>query len=201
MRELKHLIYLESLLDQVNNELVRKAQDDGGIAIGYTCFHAPEVLLNLGKAFSVRLRSPHTNSMEMATYYMANNSCEFSRAILEQALEGGYRFLDGVAAVDVCEAGNRAWENFEILKCQGEDKDEFFICNLDVPYSDDEDCVEHIEEQVSRKILKPMHENYGIDISDASVRAAVAEHNEVSRVLTEIGDFRKLDNPPITGYE
>ena len=201
MRELKHLIYLESLLDQVNNELVRKGQEDGGIAIGFTCFHAPEVFLNVGRAFSVRLRAPRTNSMEMATYYMANNSCEFSRAILEQALEGGFQFLDGVAAVDVCEAGNRAWENFEILKCQGPDKKKFFINNLDVPYSDDEDCVEHIVEQVTRKILKPMHDNYDIDISDASIREAVREHNELSRVLTEIGEFRKLPNPPITGYE
>ena len=44
----------------------------------------------LGSCFSVRLRAPHTTSMELATYYMANNSCEFSRAILERALEGNY---------------------------------------------------------------------------------------------------------------
>ena len=201
MRELKHLIYLESLLDNCNNELVREAQAEGSRAIGYTCFHAPEVLLNLGNCFSVRLRSPHTSSMEMATYYMANNSCEFARAILEQALEGGYNFLDGIIGVDVCEAGNRAMENIELLKCHGKDKDKFFVSHLDVPYSDDEDCVEHIVDQVTRKILNPLHEKYGVDISDASVRAAIEEHNAVSRVLTEIGEFRKLDNPPITGYE
>lgn len=59
----------------------------------------------------------------------------------------------------------------------------------------------HTVEQVSRKILTPMHENYGVDISDAAIRAAVAEHNEVSRIITELGSFRKLDNPIITGYE
>ena len=92
-------------------------------------------------------------------------------------------------------------ENMEIMHVQGGDKDKFFWCNLDVPYSDDEDCVEHTVEQVSRKILKPMHENYGVDISDAAIRAAVAEQNEISRIITELGAFRKLDNPPITGYE
>ena len=40
--------------------------------------------------------------MELATYYMANNSCEFSRAILERALEGNYGFLHAMAGVDVC---------------------------------------------------------------------------------------------------
>ena len=201
MKELKHLIYFENLLEDANNELVRKAEAEGDLAIGYTCFHAPEVLLNLGNCFSVRLRAPHTNSMELATYYMANNSCEFSRALLERALEGNYGFLHAMAGVDVCEANNRAIENMEIMHMQGEDKEKFFYCNLDIPYSDDEDCVEHIREQVSRKILKPLRENYGVDTSDAAIRAAVREHNEVCRILTEIGELRKLDIPPITGYE
>ena len=60
---------------------------------------------------------------------------------------------------------------------------------------------QHICEQVSRKILKPLRENYGVDTSDAAIRAAVREHNEVCRILTEIGELRKLDIPPITGYE
>ena len=201
MKELKHLIYFENLLEDANNELVRRAEAEGDLAIGYTCFHAPEVLLNLGNCFSVRLRAPHTNSMELATYYMANNSCEFSRALLERALEGNYSFLHAMAGVDVCEANNRAIENMEIMHMQGEDKEKFFYCNLDIPYSDDEDCVEHIREQVSRKILKPLGENYGVDTSDAAIRAAVREHNEVCRILTEIGELRKLDIPPITGYE
>ena len=201
MKDLKHLIYFENLLEDANNELVRRAEAEGDLAIGYTCFHAPEVLLNLGNCFSVRLRAPHTNSMELATYYMANNSCEFSRALLERALEGNYSFLHAMAGVDVCEANNRAIENMEIMHMQGEDKEKFFYCNLDIPYSDDEDCVEHIREQVSRKILKPLGENYGVDTSDAAIRAAVREHNEVCRILTEIGELRKLDIPPITGYE
>ena len=201
MKELKHLIYFESLLEDTNNELVRKAESEGDLALGYTCFHAPEVLMNLGNCFSVRLRAPHTNSMELATYYMANNSCEFARALLERALEGNYAFLHAMIGVDVCEANNRAIENMEIMHMQGEDKDKFFYCNLDIPYSDDEDCVEHIREQVSRKILKPLRENYGIDTSDDAIRAAVSEHNEVCRILTEIGELRKLDIPPITGYE
>ena len=31
--------------------------------------------------------------------------------------------------------------------------------------------------------------------------AAVEQQNEVSRLINEIGDYRKLDNPTITGYE
>ena len=60
MKDLKHLIYFENLLENADNELVRQAQADGGLAIGYTCFHIPEVILNCDKMFSVRLRAPNT---------------------------------------------------------------------------------------------------------------------------------------------
>ncbi len=201
MKDLKHLYYFENLLNEANNELVRQAQAEGGIAVGYTCYHMPEVLLNLDKCFSVRLRAPRTGSMDIAPYYMSNCTCEYSRALLERGLEGGYKFLDAMAGVDVCECMNRSMENMELLDVADPEKKGFFWCNLDSPCHDNEDAVTHVTEQVTRKVLKPLHENYGVDISDASVRRAVAEHNEVCRLITEIGEYRKLDNPTITGYE
>ncbi|MDY4661943.1 2-hydroxyacyl-CoA dehydratase family protein [Pseudoflavonifractor capillosus] len=201
MRDLKHLYYFEKLLDDANNELVRQAKADGRLALGYTCYHMPEVLLNLEGCFSVRLRAPRTGSMEVATYYMSNATCEYARALLERGLEGGYKFLDAMAGVDVCECMNRSMENMELLGVNDPDKKNFFWCNLDSPCSDNEDCVEHLREQLSRKILKPLRENFGIDTSDQAIRDAVARHNEVCRLITEIGNYRKLDNPTITGYE
>ena len=201
MRDLKHLYYFEKLLDDANNELVRQAKAEGRLALGYTCYHMPEVLLNLEGCFSVRLRAPRTGSMEVATYYMSNATCEYARALLERGLEGGYKFLDAMAGVDVCECMNRSMENMELLGVSDPDKKNFFWCNLDSPCSDNEDCVEHLREQLSRKILKPLRENFGIDTSDQAIRDAVARHNEVCRLITEIGNYRKPDNPTITGYE
>ena len=201
MRDLKHLYYFEKLLDDANNALVRQAKEEGRLALGYTCYHMPEVLLNLEGCFSVRLRAPRTGSMEVATYYMSNATCEYARALLERGLEGGYKFLDAMAGVDVCECMNRSMENMELLGVSDPDKKGFFWCNLDSPCSDNEDCVEHLREQLSRKILKPLRENYGIDTSDQAIRDAVARHNEICRLITEIGNYRKLDNPTITGYE
>lgn len=201
MRDLKHLYYFEKLLDDANNALVRQAKADGRLALGYTCYHMPEVLLNLEGCFSVRLRAPRTGSMEVATYYMSNATCEYARALLERGLEGGYKFLDAMAGVDVCECMNRSMENMELLGVSDPDKKGFFWCNLDSPCSDNEDCVEHLREQLSRKILKPLRENYGIDTSDQAIRDAVDRHNEICRLITEIGNYRKLDNPTITGYE
>lgn len=201
VKDLQHLYYFESLLTEANNDLVRQARAEGGLAIGYTCYHMPEVLLNLGRCFSVRLRAPRTGSMDLATYYMSNATCEYARALLERALEGGYKFLDAMAGVDVCECMNRSMENMELLQTADPEKKGYFWCNLDSPCHDNEDAVKHVVEQVTRKVLKPLNDNYGVDISDAEIRRAVEEHNELCRLITEIGNFRKLDNPTITGYE
>ncbi len=200
MKDLKHLYYFENLLGEANNDLVKQARQEGRFALGFTCFHMPEVLLNLDKCFSVRLRAPRTGSMDIATYYMSNATCEYSRALLERAMEGGYRFLDALAGVDACECMNRCMENIELLKtCDTDER--FFFCNLDVPFSDDEDCVAHYCEQLNRKLLVPLREKMNIDVSDASIRRAVEKHNELSRIMREIGDYRRLENPTITGHE
>ena len=60
MRDLKHLIKMEDMLQQANNELVREAQAEGRKAIGYTCYYMPEVLLDLPGCFGVRLRAPRS---------------------------------------------------------------------------------------------------------------------------------------------
>ena len=50
-------------------------------------------------------------------------------------------------------------------------------------------------------MLDRLHEVYDVEISEKSLRKAVAEHNEVCRLITEIGEYRKDENPRITGYE
>ena len=199
MKDLKHLIYFESLLENADNELVRKAQEDGGLAMGYTCFHIPEVLLNVDNCFSVRLRAPNTGSIDIATYYMSNYTCEFARALLERGIEGGFQFLDALIGVDACSMMNRSMEHFEIL--QVNEKPNFFVTHTDMPYKITDYTLDSYIKQMRLRVLDRMTEVFGVDTSDAAIRKAVEEHNEVCRIISEISEMRKADNPVITGYE
>lgn len=199
MRDLKHLIYFEDLLQEANNELVRQARDEGQLALGYTCYFMPEALLNLPGCFSVRLRAPRSSSADIASYYMTNRTCPYGRSLLERAIEGGFNFLDALFGTETCTVTNRMEENFELLHLNP--KENFFITYLDVPMKKGGRTLEHYESQLVKKVLKPLNERYGVDISDGAIRRAVAEQNEVNRLVTEIGDYRKLENPTITGYE
>ena len=86
MRDLKYRVFFEKLLQDVKNELVEKALDDGKLALGYSCYYVPEVLMNLSGCFSVRLRAPGTADTSIATYYMSEKTCMYSRSILERAI-------------------------------------------------------------------------------------------------------------------
>ena len=201
MKDLKHLIYFENLIQEANNELITKAKEDGKICVAYVCENTPEPLMNLGNAFGVRLHAPNTGSMDIATYYMTSFLCEVSRALLERAIEGGFNFADCMIAPDGCTMINRCSENIELLKAMGKDNDKFFHENMEIPLKADDNGVELLKLQCENHILKPLHEVYGIDISEESLRKAVEDHNKICKLIREIGDFRKEEYPRITGYE
>ncbi len=199
MKDLKHLLYFENLLQEAQNELILQAQSEGKVCVAYTCENVPEPLLNLSGAFSVRLRAPRTGSMEMGTYYLTSFLCEYSRALLERAIEGGFNFADCIITPDGCTMMNRCVENMELLKTM--DKDKFFYEYMEIPMKADDNGLDLYTLQCRNHILKPLSETFGIDTSDAAIRKSVAEHNRVCELIRAIGDFRKEENPRITGYE
>ena len=130
---------------------------------------------------------------------MTSLLCEGCRAYLERALEGGYEFLDCILAPDACAQMNRCVENIE--KLQLCNKEKFFVSYADVPMKADETALAHYVRQMRLRVLAPLSEVYGIDVSDGALRQAVENQNRINGLITEIGSFRKEENPPITGYE
>ncbi len=199
MKDLKHLIYFENLLLDAHNSLIDQAHNDGKVCIAYTCENVPEPLLNLPGTFSARLRAPRSGSIEMATYYMTSFLCEYSRALLERAMEGGFNFADCIITPDGCTMMNRCVENMELLKTM--DKDKFFYEYMEIPMKCNQNGLDLYTLQCKNHILKPLQETFGIDTSDEAIRQAVKEHNKMCEVIRAIGEFRKGDRPRITGYE
>ncbi|MCF0140981.1 MAG: 2-hydroxyacyl-CoA dehydratase [Mogibacterium sp.] len=200
MRDLKHLIYFEDLLQEANNELIRKAKDDGKNVLGYTCYFMPEVLLDLPGAVSCRLRAPKCTSPDMATYYMSGRTCHYGRSLFERALEGGYNFLDAQMATETCTVTCRFQEHLKRMP-DVINNATFQTSFVDVPFKKNENSIEHYEAQLQTHVLDFLRDEYGIDTSDEALLKTIEEHNELCRIVQEIGDFRKLDNPTITGYE
>lgn len=94
---------------------------------------------------------------------------------------------------------NRTIEHFELLRLV--DNDKFFVSIFDMPFKTNEHCLESYVNQIRLKVLDKLKDVYGVDTSDEAMRKAVELHNRVCRAITAIGEFRKEENPRITGYE
>ena len=200
MRDLKHLIYFEDLLQEANNELVRKGKEDGNLCLGYTCYFMPEVLLDLPGCFAVRLRAPKCTSPDMASYYMSGRTCHYGRSLLERALEGGFNFIDAQLATETCTVTCRFQEHLGYMDDvinNSTFKTEF----TDVPFKKNENSIDHYRKQLKLHVLDFLEREYGVDTSDEAILKAIEINNEINDIITEIGNYRKLDNPTITGYE
>lgn len=198
MKDLKHLIYFENLLQEAQNELVTRAVEEGKHALGYNCYYIPEALLNLPGCFSTRLRAPRCTSTDVANYYMTTRTCPYVRSILERAIEGGYNYLEAMFGSECCAAMERMEEHFDLIHPVKNDK--FFSTIIDPPMKGDKTNLEYYKTELKVKVVDKLAER-GIDVSEEAMRQAVADHNEISRIITAIGDYRKLPNPPVTGYE
>ena len=198
MKDLKHIHFYEDLLEQANNDLVQQAKEEGKVAVGYTCFYVPEVLLNVGGAFSVRLRAPNTGSLDISQYYMSSFICGYSRALVERAFEGGYNFLDMWAGTDTCQQMNRVVENVAMFNLI--DNPRFVHGILDAPMKITEHGNKHYQHMIQAEFLDKM-KGLGCEISDETIRAAAKEHNEMCAIFEEISEMRKEENPRITPRE
>ncbi len=201
MKDLKHRVLFEHLLSDVKNELVSEALDAGQKALGYSCYFVPEVLMNLDGCFSVRLRAPGIADTSIATYYMSEKTCMYSRSILERAIEGGFNFFSALLSTETCSMMHRAHEHFEMLNLVKDQNEEFFVSHIDAPFVTKDYAVQHYARQLEKHVLDRLQSVYGIDVSEEALRKAIDKHNALCRVVTAIGDYRKQDNPPLTGYE
>ena len=200
MRDLKNVIFFDDLLQESYNALVRQAKEEGKYALGYTCYFMPEVLLDLPGCFSVRLRAPRCTSPDMATYYMSSRVCHYARSLLERALEGGYNFIDAQLGTETCAGTCRFQEHLAELPDLIQNE-KFFVTFTDVPFKKNENSIEHFAATLQKHVLDELHEHFGIDTSDEALRATIEAHNEICDIITQIGEFRKLDKPTITGTE
>ena len=149
--------------------------------------------------FGVRLRAPGCTNPDLATYYMTNRSCSYSRSILERAFEGGYNFISALIGQECCTTMNRMEQYFEY--CELIPNEQFYFACIDMPIKKGEWYGGYFRRQLEQKVVQPLSERFGVDFSEQRLREAVEQHNEVCRIITEIGDLRKAENPVITGYE
>lgn len=199
---LAEIQFFENLLSDQKNSLVEQAINDGRIPIGYTCYVTPEPLMMVGKAFPVRMRAPNIKDTPQANYYMSLVTCSASRAILESMIDGKYDFLRSVLSGGACTHVNRCGQHFEVLDNFKDriSNNEFIFHVLDTPRKNSPATLELFIRDL-KDVAGKLSDTLGLEFSDSALKKAIKDLNHYKSLISKVSDFRKGDNPKITGTE
>lgn len=177
------------------HEYAKSLQGKGHLLAGYMCTHVPEEILYAAGIVPVRILTSHV-SQAMTRSYIHETYCSFSHDCAYQGLQHNYDYLDLIVTSSSCihmgEAFN-VWVRFA-----GFDQKSFLI-----PYP-------HIIH--TRAAGGFMVESFGefkqfiekfakTSITDDEIEGAIKVYNHNRRLLKQLWEFLRRDNPSITGPE
>ncbi len=190
----KALKRFTEVADSVVNPEITKWKNEGGKILGYFCSYMPEELATAAEFLPVRLRATGSSGTEFSDSFLSNLNCSYPRNAFNMALQGEYDFIDGLIAFNSCDHIRRVYDYWK------REVKTPFIKILSLPKKAEAAQVEWFRSELV-DLTKGLEEHFGVTISDDDLRAAIRIHNETRRLLTELYELRKADNPVITGAE
>jgi bzd-type benzoyl-CoA reductase N subunit len=185
--------FQEATKTNVNPEMKRWI-DQGGKVVGYFCSYGPEEVFTAAGMLPIRMRAISSTGTELADAYLSNINCSFCRHCFNMGLTGEYDFLEGAVWLNNCDHVRRIYDNW-IRKLNTP-----FTKMMSLPKMTTDVQVEWFHDELI--ILKEaMEKHLGITITDKKLWEAIKIHNETRRLLRQLYELRKKDNPPITGAE
>jgi len=177
----------------VNPEL-QKWMDQGGKVMGAWCCYAPEELITAAGLVPFRVRATGSTGTEEADAYVSSINCSFCRHAFNMGLHGEYDFLEAMVWLNNCDHVRRMYDNWwrkvntPLTKMMSLPK-----------FTGDKQVAWWREELVFLK--EALEKHLGITITDDKIREGISIHNEKKRLLRQLFELRKSDNPPITGAD
>ena len=190
----KALEAFEEAAETIVNPQLKRWIEQGGKVMGYFCCYAPEEVITAAGMVPFRVRATGSTSTELADAYLTNINCSFCRHAFNMGLRGDYDFLEAVVWLNNCDHIRRIYDNWR--RKVGTPMAHM----MSLPKLTTDKQVGWWREELA--ILKEALEKHlGVTITNDKLRRAIKVHNETRRLLRQLYELRKKDNPPITGAE
>ncbi len=181
--------------DFPKTKLLQEHKARGGKIFGWLCTYIPEEIIHAAGILPVRIMGyAKETELDEGTAYLYVNNCSFSRSCLQLGLQGGYEFLDGVVGGSTCDGARRLFDLWRSYIGTP------FHHVLTVPRKYTEKAHDLYFYEV-QQFTNHLEEYLGFKIPDEALLKSINLYNETRRLLEQLYDFRKRDNPPITGAE
>lgn len=166
----------------------------GGKVIGWLCSYSPVELMHAAGMLPVRVLGSH-EVQDVTDRYLFPTVCPFSRDALAQGLKGRYDYLDGLTMARTCSHVQGTFDNWRNYIPTPFIHFVWFPCHR--ASSRATDCL--VGEL--RDFKEAMEKFTGRQISEADLDRSIDLYNRNRSLMRQVYEFRKNENPPITGAE
>src|SRR3972149_10921922 len=179
------------------NEYISKWKAEGKKVLGWSCCSAlvPEEVIHAAGIMPMWVTGDSKEiSLDNANIYLTNHTCSVSRNSLEQALTREYDFLDGFVTTYNCDGMRRLADVWRLNLTIP------VIYVLSAPRKFTEGAKKFSAEEIF-EFKQRLEKHFNLKISDDSLYKSIDIYNNTRRLMGELYDLRKMDNPPISGLE
>lgn len=190
--------YQKLFESDISMDAVKAWKAKGKKAVGVICCHVPEEIFYAADVLPVRMRSTNITETSEAQMWMSSFSCSFARGMLQGWLEGPYKELDGIVTSDGCMQASRVHDNARYINIRNNTGK--FIRQVDAPRKLNDHAFPFYEAEL-KDLIHDLEELSGVKVTDERLKAAVEKSNEVRRLVAELFELRKEENPVISGAD
>jgi benzoyl-CoA reductase subunit C len=167
----------------------------GGKVIGYICTYAPVEILYAANILPVRIFGGHEPSSVVEPYIYSSMFCPLCRDTLAQGLLGRYDYLDGIIIAQSCLHIRQTFWSWQ--KHIPHDYDYYIY----IPHGIQTNGVYEYYRSELEKFKKSLEDWTGREITNEDLDRGIEICNTNRRLLKQVYEFRKQDDPSITGLE
>ena len=167
---------------------------NGGKVLGYFCTYAPEEIMYAAGILPVRILGSH-EPQDVTEPHIFAMFCPFCRDCLAQGLKGRYDYLDGIMISQSCLHIRQAFTSWKMHIPMD------YSYYLPMPMKvQSPRALPYLRAELE-KFKQSLEEWTGRKITDDDLRDGIELMNENRRLMHQVYDMRKKDNPPITGLD
>jgi len=177
-----------------DNPYIKDWKDRGGLVFGYICSYVPEEIFYAMGILPVRAGAAGATTTEDADIYLHRFHCTYPRCLLQLGMEGKYDFLDGFVFMNGCDQLRRTYEVWK------KNVKTDFMGMVTVPHALGKERFDWYIDDI-RKLMDDIAYQYGLIVSETSLRESIAIYNRYRELMLELYSLRIGEKPLLTGSE
>lgn len=198
MSQQKVKSYQRLFKEEINPEPAKAWRADGKKAVGTICAHVPDEILRAAGILPVRMRATGCTDASEGEIWMSAFSCSFAKSVLEHWLDGTYD-LDGIITSDGCLMPSRVYDNAKYID-ETDRKEGLFFHQIGAPRVSTELAYKYYVDELE-ELIGRIEEFTGEKVTDEKIVEYIDKYNEARRLVAEVNELMKAENPVITGTE